>query len=217
QELPGNVPDPVAFAEAIESAIRAQADAQPVAWVRYCSDGTFEGPIMDTDIRMAGARRTSGAWTPLYTHPAEASFPAPAAQQQAEPGADERAAFEAWQAAELPSHHRNDYSASDMEFNCHEAALAAWLERGKRVAQAGRPAGERECRHCGWMCRPNDAPSKAWHPLEQEGQRAGVDAVEIMRICRLFLDGKEGDYDAKACFTAIFKIAAAAPTQQHPG
>lgn len=44
--------------------------AQPVAWVRYCSDGTFEGPIMDTDIRMAGARRTSGAWTPLYSRPA---------------------------------------------------------------------------------------------------------------------------------------------------
>ncbi|WAX26285.1 hypothetical protein [Ralstonia phage p2110] len=41
----------------------------PVAWVRYCSDGTFDGPIMDTDIRMTGARRASGAWTPLYAHP----------------------------------------------------------------------------------------------------------------------------------------------------
>lgn len=50
-------------------AYRAQAEAQPVAWVRYCSDGTFDGPIMDTDIRMAGARRASGAWTPLYAHP----------------------------------------------------------------------------------------------------------------------------------------------------
>ncbi|BAO04696.1 hypothetical protein [Ralstonia phage RSK1] len=48
--------------------LRAQAEAQPVAWVRYCSDGTFDGPIMDTDIRMAGARRASGAWTPLYAH-----------------------------------------------------------------------------------------------------------------------------------------------------
>lgn len=45
------------------------ATPQPVAWVRYCSDGTFEGPIMDTDIRMNGAHRTSGAWTPLYAHP----------------------------------------------------------------------------------------------------------------------------------------------------
>ncbi|QKW95353.1 hypothetical protein [Ralstonia phage RPZH6] len=45
------------------------ATPQPVAWVRYCSDGTFDGPIMDTDIRMAGARRASGAWTPLYAHP----------------------------------------------------------------------------------------------------------------------------------------------------
>ncbi|CAJ0701787.1 hypothetical protein LMG19089_02926 [Ralstonia edaphis] len=42
--------------------------------------------------------------------------------------------------------------------------------------------GERECRHCGWMCRPNDAPSKKWHPLEQEGQRAGV-AEDFLRIC----------------------------------
>lgn len=45
------------------------ATPQPVAWVRYCSDGAFDGPIMDTDIRMACARRASGAWTPLYAHP----------------------------------------------------------------------------------------------------------------------------------------------------
>jgi hypothetical protein len=37
-----------------------------VAWVRFCSDGCFEGPIMDSDSRMDGVRRTSGAWTPLY-------------------------------------------------------------------------------------------------------------------------------------------------------
>ncbi|MHA2944359.1 hypothetical protein ACW9FF_21535 [Ralstonia mannitolilytica] len=42
------------------------------------------------------------------------------------------------------------------------------------AAQSGQRAGERECRHCGWMCRPNDAPTKTWHPLEQDGQRAGV-------------------------------------------
>ncbi|QMV33308.1 hypothetical protein KMC51_gp49 [Ralstonia phage Gervaise] len=49
--------------------INAGVYRAPVAWVRYCSDGTFDGPIMDTDIRMAGARRASGAWTPLYAHP----------------------------------------------------------------------------------------------------------------------------------------------------
>lgn len=41
----------------------------PVAWVRYRSDGGFEGPIMDSDVRMEGSRRTSGAWTPLYAAP----------------------------------------------------------------------------------------------------------------------------------------------------
>lgn len=56
-----------------------------------------------------------------------------AAQQQAEPGADEQAAFEAWQSAELPSHQRSSYTAADVEFNCYEAALAAWLERAKRA------------------------------------------------------------------------------------
>ncbi len=30
---------------------------------------------------------------------------------------------------------------------------------------AGQRTGERECRHCGWMCRPNDAPSKSFYPL----------------------------------------------------
>lgn len=50
----------------------ASASAEPVAWVRYRSDGGFEGPIMDTDERMCDTRRTSGAWTPLYARPIEA-------------------------------------------------------------------------------------------------------------------------------------------------
>ena len=40
--------------------------AQPAAWIRFCSDGTYEGPIADCDRRMDATRRTSGAWTPLY-------------------------------------------------------------------------------------------------------------------------------------------------------
>ena len=46
-----------------------QHTQQPVAWVRFRSDGCYEGPIMDSDSRMDGSRRTSGAWTPLYTAP----------------------------------------------------------------------------------------------------------------------------------------------------
>ncbi|MDI9722520.1 hypothetical protein QM294_17425, partial [Acinetobacter junii] len=44
----------------------AQADEQPVAWVRWCSDSTFEGPLMDFDRRMDDVRKKSGAWTPLF-------------------------------------------------------------------------------------------------------------------------------------------------------
>ena len=33
----------------------------------------------------------------------------------------------------------------------------------KRIAtQSGQRAGERVCRHCGWMCRPNDTQMKPW-------------------------------------------------------
>jgi len=39
---------------------------RPLAWIRLCSDGTYEGPIADCDARMDGVRRTCGAWTPLY-------------------------------------------------------------------------------------------------------------------------------------------------------
>jgi len=42
----------------------ATEEAKPVAWVRYRSDGGFEGPIMDSDSRMCDTRRSF--WTPLY-------------------------------------------------------------------------------------------------------------------------------------------------------
>lgn len=46
--------------------VGADETAQPAAWIRFCSDGTYEGPIADCDRRMDTTRRTSGAWTPLY-------------------------------------------------------------------------------------------------------------------------------------------------------
>ncbi|MBU9532830.1 hypothetical protein KTE49_20560 [Burkholderia multivorans] len=49
--------------------------AKPTAWVRFRSDGGFEGPIMDTDERMCDTRRKSGAWTPLFLGPAQESRP----------------------------------------------------------------------------------------------------------------------------------------------
>lgn len=38
--------------------------AEPVAWVRFRSDGGYEGPIMDFAIEEV--RKKSGVWTPLY-------------------------------------------------------------------------------------------------------------------------------------------------------
>lgn len=50
---------------AIIAAGVAVQEQRPVAWVRYRSDGGFEGPIMDSDDRMCDTRRKSGAWTAL--------------------------------------------------------------------------------------------------------------------------------------------------------
>ena len=48
--------------------LHAKIDAgkaqKPVAWIRECSDGGIEGPIMDDDRRMDDTRRSF--WTPLY-------------------------------------------------------------------------------------------------------------------------------------------------------
>ena len=43
--------------------------AEPVAWIRYCYDGSCEGPIMHN--LMEDVRKKSGAWTPLFERDAE--------------------------------------------------------------------------------------------------------------------------------------------------
>lgn len=55
--------------DAARAVVADDRAGEPVAWVRFRSDGGFEGPIMDSDSRMDGSRRTSGVWTPLYTAP----------------------------------------------------------------------------------------------------------------------------------------------------
>lgn len=42
---------------------------EPVAWIRFASDGGYDGPIAAVDRRMDEIRKNSGAWTPLYTAP----------------------------------------------------------------------------------------------------------------------------------------------------
>lgn len=46
---------------------RVSQQQEPVAWIRYCSDGTYEGPIANSAID--DVRKKSGVWTPLYTAP----------------------------------------------------------------------------------------------------------------------------------------------------
>jgi hypothetical protein len=58
--------------------------ARPLAWIRLCSDGGYEGPIADCDKRMDDVRRKSGAWTPLYP----AGKPGHAAEPPAAPTPD---------------------------------------------------------------------------------------------------------------------------------
>jgi hypothetical protein len=48
-------------------------DLPVVAWIRWCSDGCYEGPLVDWSKRMDAVRRRSGAWTPLTELPAALS------------------------------------------------------------------------------------------------------------------------------------------------
>lgn len=45
----------------------APQESQPVAWIRFCSNGAIEGPLLDSQIE--DVRRKSGAWTPLIAAP----------------------------------------------------------------------------------------------------------------------------------------------------
>lgn len=67
----------IGIAESALKDFRAAPGAEPMFWVRLCSDGTYEGPIHNNSIERV--RRLSGAWTPLYA----ATQPAPQPEAQA--------------------------------------------------------------------------------------------------------------------------------------
>lgn len=124
------------------------------------------------------------------------------AQSEAQPVAEERAAFEAWQVAELPSHHGSDYSAADVEFNCYEAALAAWLARGKIGAQSGQRASVADGFHNRlWKLVENYADDVA---LYNEAVRADAGVAEAGDAC----------LDAERKLRALIETI---PTQQQEG
>lgn len=55
------------FAAAMLAAAPTPPAAEPVFWVRFRSDGGYDGVMHDLELEEV--RKRSGAWTPLYTHP----------------------------------------------------------------------------------------------------------------------------------------------------
>ena len=56
-----------------------------------------------------------------------------------------------------------------------------------------------ECRHCGWLCMPNDSHSKKWYPMQEPVKQEPVawDLAEKVRR----------DLDRKSCPDAYMRIA----------
>ena len=52
---------------------RRKVSKEPVAWVRYCSDGTIDGPLMNYQVE--DCRKST--WTPLYAAPQLPAVPVP--------------------------------------------------------------------------------------------------------------------------------------------
>jgi hypothetical protein len=86
----------------------------------------------------------------------------------------EREAFEAWYSGGYPVPPKatwfnrdpdepEDYAGVDMHWlwKCWKARAAL---ASQPVTQSVEPVAK-ECRHCGWMCAPNNAPTRRWYPL----------------------------------------------------
>lgn len=41
--------------------------------------------------------------------------------------------------------------------------------------------GQRECRHCGWLCMPNDAPAKTFYPLEPQSAQQQAEQESVIK------------------------------------
>lgn len=62
------------------------------------------------------------------------------------------------------------------------------------AAPVAAQADMRECRHCGWMCAPNDAKSKRWYPLAEP-----VAAQASEPVCNLWVDPVTKRYEVDHC------------------
>lgn len=93
-----------------------------------------------------------------------------------------------WHAAKLSAAVKNNDAAAISEHSADVANMAMMLLDvcgGLDVAESAAPApsveapaqpAERECRHCGWLCRPNAAESQRWYPLTDPAPAPAVEA-----------------------------------------
>ncbi|WP_186087818.1 Lar family restriction alleviation protein [Burkholderia gladioli] len=102
------------------------AKPRPTAWVRFRSDGGFEGPIMDSDARMCDTRRTCGAWMPLY-------LDAPAISESEDARKDAEAGFEAF--ANSYDHDSNEW----LDMDAQQTFIHGWnaaIKAGQYVSES---------------------------------------------------------------------------------
>ena len=110
-----------------------EQEQEPVAWVRYCSDGTIDGPLLNYQID--DCRKPS--WSPLYAAP---QLPQPA------PG-DGRDQFEEW----FKFHHGDEHSiiklhraksGANYRDQYVDLAWIAWKDSRAAMLQGAEPVSQ---------------------------------------------------------------------------
>lgn len=75
--------------------------------------------------------------------------------------------------------------------------IYAWMSEAWDAGVAANKEAMKECRHCGFLCKPNPDESRNWYPLEQteqpntqlmEGYRIGL--AEMREKCAKVCDDK---------------------------
>lgn len=123
--------------------------AEPVAWIRFTSTGGFEGPLHD--CQLDDARKSSGAWSPLYiTPPAQAASQNPVAILCREVYADHPEMNTDWQDHNplVPGSTKHDVRAQSENWelmpvfaHAQAARVPSWEAEAKRAFWTGLEIG----------------------------------------------------------------------------
>lgn len=65
--------------------------------------------------------------------------------------------------------------------------MAEWSANQKPVS---------ECRHCGWLCMPNDSHSKKWYPMQEPVKQEPVAWHDKIKDMKVSVDFSTGEHDA---------------------